>query len=116
MNQDQHLIPVDLLRKQETDRELVLRFFAMLDHMAEYRMPLSNFLNDEADRGIQLTEHELQQRREVFERALSNVSAAPFPLFAQILILQKLLQSSIPNGCNNCDRAAPSLKQLFFLV
>lgn len=46
----------------------------MLDHMAEYRMPLSNFLNDEADRGIGLNEEQLQQKREVFERALSNVS------------------------------------------
>jgi hypothetical protein len=63
----------DACPDQETDRELVLRFFAMLGHMGEYRMPLSNFLNDEADRGIRLTPEQLQQRRELFEQALSNV-------------------------------------------
>ncbi|KAK9917508.1 hypothetical protein WJX75_005138 [Coccomyxa subellipsoidea] len=61
--------------EQETDRELILRFFAMHGHMGEYRMPLSNFLNDEADRGISLSTEQLQQRRELFERAISNVYA-----------------------------------------
>jgi hypothetical protein len=68
------------LRLQETDRELILRFFAMYGHMGEYRMPLSNFLNDEADRGISLSTEQLQQRRVLFERAISNVSSrAPMP-------------------------------------
>ncbi len=61
-------------RVQETDRELILRFFAMHGHMAQYRMPLSNFLNDEADRGISLTQKQLQQRQHLFEKAISNVS------------------------------------------
>ncbi len=59
---------------QETDRELILRFFAMHGHMAQYRMPLSNFLNDEADRSISLTQEQLQQRQELFEKAIGNVS------------------------------------------
>jgi len=58
---------------QETDRELILRFFAMAGHMADYKMPLSSFLNDEADRGIQLDEQALQHRRELFKKALHNV-------------------------------------------
>lgn len=58
---------------QETDRELILRFFAMVGHMADYRMPLSSFLNDEADRGIQLDAHALQQRGDLFKKALHNV-------------------------------------------
>ncbi|CAL8467282.1 g6819 [Coccomyxa elongata] len=61
--------------EQETDRELILRFFAMHGHMAQYRMPLSNFLNDEADRGISLTQEQLQQRQELFEKAIGNVYA-----------------------------------------
>lgn len=66
---------------QETDRELILRFFAMLSHMAEYKMPLSNFLNDEADRGICLGEAELLQRRELFEKAIGNVSDNRLPMY-----------------------------------
>ncbi len=66
---------------QETDRELILRFFAMLGHMAEYKMPLSNFLNDEADRGISLGKAELLQRRELFEKAIGNVSDNALPLY-----------------------------------
>ena len=58
---------------QETDRELILRFFAMEGHMADYRMPLSSFLNDEADRGIHLDESILQHRRDLFKKALHNV-------------------------------------------
>lgn len=58
---------------QETDRELILRFFAMAGHMADYRMPLSSFLNDEADRGIQLDAAALKQRAELFKKALQNV-------------------------------------------
>lgn len=46
----------------------------MHGHMADYRMPLSNFLNDEADRGISLTSEQLQQRQQLFERAIGNVS------------------------------------------
>ncbi|EIE22175.1 hypothetical protein COCSUDRAFT_55870 [Coccomyxa subellipsoidea C-169] len=61
--------------EQETDRELILRFFAMHGHMADYRMPLSNFLNDEADCGISLTSEQLQQRQQLFERAIGNVYA-----------------------------------------
>ena len=61
------------MRVQETDRELILRFFAMVGHMADYRMPLSSFLNDEADRGIQLDAHALQQRGDLFKKALHNV-------------------------------------------
>ena len=61
--------------EQESDRELILRFFAMHGHMGAYRMPLSNFLNDEADRGIGLSDAELQQRRSLFERAIGNVRA-----------------------------------------
>ena len=45
----------------------------MVGHMADYRMPLSSFLNDEADRGIQLDEQALQHRRDLFEKALRNV-------------------------------------------
>lgn len=75
------------LRLQETDRELILRFFAMHGHMGEYRMPLSNFLNDEADRGISLSTEQLQQRRELFERAISNVSSrAPMPRHLLIVL------------------------------
>ena len=59
--------------EQESDRELILRFFAMAGHMRAYRMPLSNFLNDEADRGIALDAAALQQRRALFERAIGNV-------------------------------------------
>ena len=59
---------------QETDRELILRFFAMAGHMPEYKMPLSNFLNDEADRGISLDEGQLQGRRGLFKKALHNAS------------------------------------------
>ncbi len=59
--------------EQESDRELILRFFAMAGHMRAYRMPLSNFLNDEADRGIGLDAAALQQRRALFERAIGNV-------------------------------------------
>ena len=58
---------------QETDRELILRFFAMEGHMADYRMPLSSFLNDEADRGIHLDESALHHRRDLFKKALHNV-------------------------------------------
>ena len=59
--------------EQETDRELILRFFAMAGHMHEYRMPLSNFLNDEADRGIRLDDAVLRQRQALFEKAIGNV-------------------------------------------
>ena len=59
--------------EQESDRELILRFFAMHGHMRAYRMPLSNFLNDEADRGAALGNAALQQRRALFERAIGNV-------------------------------------------
>ena len=58
---------------QETDRELILRFFAMGSRMADYRMPLSSFLNDEADRGIHLDKFALQHRRDLFKKALHNV-------------------------------------------
>ncbi|CAK0787956.1 hypothetical protein CVIRNUC_011178 [Coccomyxa viridis] len=59
--------------EQETDRELILRFYAMAGHMPEYKMPLSSFLNDEADRGITLDEGQLQERSGLFKKALHNV-------------------------------------------
>ncbi len=45
----------------------------MEGHMAGYRMPLSSFLNDEADRGIHLDESALHHRSGLFKKALHNV-------------------------------------------
>lgn len=52
-------------------------FSGLQGHMAAYKMPLSNFLNDEADRGIGLDDAALQQRRALFERAIDNVCQLP---------------------------------------
>ena len=57
----------------ETGLYIIALFPELQGHMAAYKMPLSNFLNDEADRGIGLDEAALQQRQALFERAIDNV-------------------------------------------
>ena len=88
-------------RPQETDRELILRFFAMAGHMADYQMPLSSFLNDEADRGIRLDAAALRQRAELFKKALHNVGQLP-PASPTNTVMHPLLRQSMQTGGAGC--------------
>ena len=74
----------------------------MAGHMPEYKMPLSSFLNDEADRGITLDEGQLQERSKLFKKALHNASTSvqpiPTALSPVILIAHEAFQSVNPDN------------------
>ena len=60
----------------------------MTGHMPEYKMPLSSFLNDEADRGISLDEGQLQERSALFKKALHNASL-PFATLSNSALMRE---------------------------
>ena len=56
-----------------TDREMILRFFALYLDINQYQPPVKRFLNRAMDRRRQMTDNEAQQLRDVFRRTVTMV-------------------------------------------